>query len=385
MSHRDRVLPTVTAAAVALFLASAAQAGLPRIASEKVPQSDEVKWDVMETFDLNATLAEIEPNDTQAQAQPMSCGDVINPAYLEAGGFDVYRFTATAGQLLTLGTDSNGGLDTDTWIYLIDAAFTTALAQDDDSGPGAYSLISGFAAPYTGTYYFAVEGYDVEVDEGDYRGFVNCSSTPPPTNCSITDYKGQVVTLPTPVAIPDNNLAGVSVGTINTPNDLTKFLDVIVSLKVTHTWVGDLVATLTYDETCDGQPEASSRFICRPGRATCDNVLGTPFGCSSNLACANNMFFSDGATNVLGTSPTGCGTSSTVLAAGCWKGGSNAQPLSVFDNFRKGGCFKLNVADYGSGDTGTVCEWGVYTLNESIVPVAPTTWGALKSGIRFEN
>jgi len=384
LNYRERFLFAAAAIAVALVLSPNANAGLPRTAGEKVPQNDEEKWDVMETYELNAVVPETEPNDTQASANQIACGDVIRPASLTIGDFDVYVFTATAGQLLTLGTDTNGAPDVDTYIYLVDATFTTALAQDDDNGPGTYSLISGFPAPYTGTYYLAVEGYDPAVDAGNYQAFVSCNSAPPPTNCGITNYKGDVRTLTPALAIPDNVLAGVNVGTINTVNDLTRFLDVVVSLKITHTWVGDLTATLTYDETCDGIPEATSRFVCRPGRAACDNTLGTPFGCSSNLSCNNTLYFSDAATNVLGVSPTGCGTTSTIIATGCYKS-TNAQPLAVFDNLRKGGCFKLNVADHGSGDTGTICEWGVYTLNESIVPTVPSTWSSIKSGPRVTN
>lgn len=378
MSSRQRILHASAAVAVALLLASNVHAGLPRTAGDKSPQAEEAKWNVMETFDLNATVPEAEPNNTPTTANQIACGDIIRPGSLVTADIDFYVFSATAGQLLTLGTDTNGGVDVDTYIYLVDNTGTTALAQNDDDGPLAYSLISSFPAPYTGIYFLVVEGYST-ADIGDYSAFVSCASPPPPSDCGIANYKGDVQVLTAPLPIPDNNLAGVDVGTINTAADLTRFLDVVVSLKMAHTWIGDLAATLTYDETCDGTPEASSRFICRPGRLNCDNTLGSPFGCSSNLACANTLYFSDAGLNVLGVSPNGCGTTSTVMPTGCYQGGTNAQPLSVFDHLLKGGCWKLNVADHGAGDTGTVCEWAVYTLNETVVPVTPTTWGAIKS------
>jgi subtilisin-like proprotein convertase family protein len=385
LNHRERVLHASTAVAVALTVATLAHAGLPRTSGDKVPQNDEAKWNVMETYELQAVVPETEPNDTPTTADQIACGDVIRPAALAVlNDLDFYVFSATAGQLLTLGTDTNGAPDVDTYIYLVDNSGGTVLAQDDDNGPGTYSLISAFPAPYTGIYYLAVEAYDPTTETGNYQAFVNCAAGTVPSDCGITNYKGDVQTFPTPIAIPDNNLAGVNVGTINTVADGTRFLDVVVSLRATHTWVGDLVATLTYDETCDGIAEASSRFICRPGRATCDNTLGTPFGCSSNLSCNNTLNFSDAASNTLGLSPSGCGTSSTIIATGCYKSTNATNALSVFDNMRKGGCWKLNVADYGSGDLGTVCSWGVYTLNEVVVPVETTTWGAIKS-LRFEN
>lgn len=350
--------------------------------AQKAPSNDEAKWNVTETLQLEAVLPEVEPNDSPATANAVSCGDIISPASLTIGDLDWFRFNATAGQLLTLGTDTDGGADVDTYIYLVDNTGATALAQDDDNGPGTFSLINNFPAPYTGVYYLVVEAFDPATQSGDYRAFVSCAAAPPPNDCGIANYKGDVQTFTTPVAIPDNNLAGILVGTIPTVNDGSRFLDVVVSLKMNHTWVGDLVATLTYDADCDGTPDASARFICRPGRAACDNTLGSPFGCSSNLSCTNTMYFSDAGNIVMGVAGAGCGTSSTVLGSACYVGGTNAEPLAVFDQFRKGGCFKLYVADHGSGDLGTVCEWGVWTLNEAAVPVEPTSWSKIKSLFR---
>jgi hypothetical protein len=193
-----------------------------------------------------------------------------------------------------------------------------------------------------------------------------------------------VRTLSPALAIPDNSLAGVNVGTINTVADGTRFLDVVASLKVTHTWVGDLVATLTYDETCDGTPEASSRFVCRPAGPRATTCWARRSAASSNLSCNNTMYFSDAAVNVLGTSPAGCGTPPPSLPPAAGRVAPTPSRCRCSTILRKGGCCKLNVADYGAGDLGTVCEWGVYTLNESIVPVASTTVGPIKS-LRLEN
>lgn len=338
---------------------------------------DEAKWtNQTGAYIIQADIPEAEPNGTPATANVFHCGDVLRPASITAGDNDYIVFTATTGQVISFGTDADGTPTVDTFIHLYAADGTTQLASDDDTGPGAFSLLS-WTATYTGTYYGRIRGFGT-TSAGLYKAFITCN-TPPPLTCEIPNYKGDIITLSPPVAIPDNNLGGVVVGSLTTPNDGTRFLDVIVSLRMTHTWLGDIVATLSYDETCDGAVDAVSKFICRPARASCIPTVGTDFGCASNLVAANLIYVSDASAAILGTAPFSCGLSTFNIPGGCYKGNANANPLSVFDNLRKGGCFSLHIGDNGAGDTGTISEWGVYTLNEVIVPVASTTWGAIKS------
>lgn len=131
-----------------------------------------------------AIYPEQEPNNT-CPGQAMSCGDIISPAYLTAGEQDWYRFYANAGDPLTMGTDAYNGSSVDTYIELYFECGGTIIAQDDDSGPGLFSLISNFAAPYTGYYDLKVRGYG-STSAGDYIFFVNC--TPPGTGaCCFVD------------------------------------------------------------------------------------------------------------------------------------------------------------------------------------------------------
>ncbi|MDZ4804453.1 MAG: PPC domain-containing protein [Candidatus Eisenbacteria bacterium] len=367
---RYHVLATTLTAVLALTATMALAADVPEI-------EDEAKWtEQMGAYSVAADVPEVEPNNTAPTANAFSCGDVLRPAAITAADNDYIVFTATAGQIISFGTDADGTPTVDTFIHLYAADGTTQLASDDDAGPGAYSLLN-FTATYTGTYYGRIRGFGA-TSAGLYKAFITCN-TPPPLTCDIPNYKGDIVTVSPPLAIPDNNLGGVVVGTLPTANDGTRFLDVIVSLRMTHTWLGDIVATLSYDQDCDGLADASSKFICRPARASCIPTVGTGFGCPSNLLSANNIYISDASTAVIGTAPFSCGTSAFNIPGGCYRGNANADPLSVFDNFRKGGCFTLHVGDNGVGDTGTISEWGVYTLNEAIVPVAITTWGAIKS------
>lgn len=118
---------------------------------------------------------EQEPNDT-CPGQAMNCGDIIRPAYLAPGEWDWYRFYANAGDPLTIGTDSYNGSSVDTYLELYFECGGTIIAQDDDSGPGLFSLISNFTAPSTGYYDVKVRGYGSS-SSGDYQMFVTC--TPP--------------------------------------------------------------------------------------------------------------------------------------------------------------------------------------------------------------
>ncbi len=93
------------------------------------------------------------------------------------GQTDMYKFTATAGSLLSLNTFSHFIMSsaTDTSVTLFKDDGTPLMANGDISysgmsfmgGPGPYSadsLIQNLAAPYTGTYYASVTG----TASGDY-------------------------------------------------------------------------------------------------------------------------------------------------------------------------------------------------------------------------
>src|SRR5262245_54683845 len=128
---------------------------------------------------LMADVAEVEPNSTLPTAQLLGCGNVLRPASLAAvGDTDYVAFTANAGERLTIGTDADGAVGAgETRIRLFDAN-GAVLTSDDDSGPGFYSLISNFLAPYTGTYYVGIAAFSTQV--GTYKAFINCLPPPPP-------------------------------------------------------------------------------------------------------------------------------------------------------------------------------------------------------------
>jgi hypothetical protein len=203
-------------------------------------------------------------------------------------------------------------------------------------------------------------------------------------NCDITGYKTERIVYPTPVSIPDNVPGGVTLGPIFMPPDGDIINDVVLEVRGTHTWIGDVILDLIYDPDCTG-PAAGIpvRVICRPrgtaaaGRVPCGtNTSTTAFGCSGDLVANNTYLFSDDA-----LAPIGVGaTCTTTLASGCYKqqdqgGGS----FSTWRGLPKGGCWYMTVSDNEGADTGTITQWAVYVRNQRPVEVTAKSWGSVKN------
>jgi hypothetical protein len=192
-------------------------------------------------------------------------------------------------------------------------------------------------------------------------------------NCDISAYKSGVQTFTPPFAIPDNNPAGATVGPITHPNDGTLIGDVVIDLTLTHTWEGDIIAIVGYDENCDQVIDVQATVICRPGNTTCTSTGGV--GCSSNFL-NTALLIDDIAPAALPT--TGC-LSTTNIPSGCYRPtGVGAGPLSVFENHRKGGCWYLKISDNASLDSGTLSQWSVHILNQPTIATEAKTWGGMK-------
>jgi len=209
-------------------------------------------------------------------------------------------------------------------------------------------------------------------------------------DCDITGYKGEERQFSPPLTIPDADPAGVTTPPIAIGADGDNIDDVIIKLSASHTWIGDLIVTVTYNPTCDpAAPAVSAVLLCRPD-ASGDPTL-TPFpcgtsasalGCASNLDCNNTYSFSDDAVASLGEG-TYCGaTSSTVLPTGCYKPGVGGSPLAVFRGLPKGGCWTLTVSDNASLDTGVLCGWSVFLRNQHPTPAKGASWGLVKGTYR---
>ena len=153
-------------------------------ADTKAIEATEKYWNPLRSgAHILADVPEAEPNNSLATAQLLDCGNTLRPASIGApADTDYVYFTATAGTIITVGTDADGatGQVGDTRIRLFDAS-GAVLASDDDSGPGLYSLLT-FTATYTGTYYVGFAAYSATAS-GGYQGFINCAAPqPPPAN-----------------------------------------------------------------------------------------------------------------------------------------------------------------------------------------------------------
>lgn len=177
--------------------------------SSKAIESAEKRWNPLTGRPgVRADVAEVEPNDTLPTAQPFTCGDDFRPASITfPDDIDLLAITANAGDLLTFGTDADGasGQIGDTLVGIFDD-FGTLLDSDDDSGPGLYSLLADFPAPYTGTYYLAVIAFDPAAT-GAYKAFLRCVAAPPPP---VNDTCAGAITLPCTLVDITSTTAGAT-------------------------------------------------------------------------------------------------------------------------------------------------------------------------------
>ena len=196
------------------------------------------------------------------------------------------------------------------------------------------------------------------------------------SNCDLAEHKMAEQTFSPPTTVPDNNLAGVTFGPIILPADAMFISHVVLELDCSHTWIGDLIVRLEYDENSDNVIDVTSTVICRPGRTGSCGASGVGLGCGSNFATGAVYRFDDTAANSL--PETGC-SSGTDIPGGCYlPTGLDADPLSVFEGRSKGGRWWVSVSDNATGDVFTMTRWGVDILNTT-VGVTQASWGQVKA------
>lgn len=141
-----------------------------------------------------------------------------------------------------------------------------------------------------------------------------------------------------PLSIPDNNPTGASsTATVaGVPGPLTS---VQVSVNLTHTWVGDLIFTLTSAEG------TVVTLLDRPG------VPASGAGCSDDNVVVT---FVDGQANPEDTC-AGSGTWPVTLAA-------PVTALSTLNGEDANGTWTLNISDNAGADLGTLNSWELILL-----------------------
>ena len=139
-----------------------------------------------------------------------------------------------------------------------------------------------------------------------------------------------------PLAIPDNSATGVT--STLTIADTGTITDINVNVGATHTYVGDLIFTLTHVET-----GTTVTLIDRPG------VPASSYGCSGDNIAAT---LDDAAA----TPVEGVCAGSTPTINGTF---SPNQALSAFNNQSLTGTWQLKVSDNASQDTGSLTSWSL--------------------------
>lgn len=195
------------------------------------------------------------------------------------------------------------------------------------------------------------------------------------SQCAVQGFQSGSQTLDTPASIPDNTAEGITVGPIVLANGEFLVAEVVVDMSLSHTWVGDVIATLLYDQDSDGDYDVASSVLCRPGREGACNDLGNGDGCNANLLADQIYSFKDFAAPSF---PNYCTTDQDILG-GCYRpSGLGAGALFYFAGFPGGGRWWLRVADRRAGDTGVLTAWSVHVKSGPPVAVAATPWSRVK-------
>ncbi|MBZ0268849.1 hypothetical protein K8I85_11885 [bacterium] len=318
-----------------------------------------------------ADVNEAEPNDA-CPGNAYTAGDTFHGEINPAGDLDWITFSANAGDEITIGTDVDGALPTvDTVIELFADDCTTVLTTNDDGGPGLYSLISGFAAPYTGTYNLKIRGFSATTSVGNYTALGNVVVPQGPGFCPLGTYKAIKrnvnldITDAAPLVAPDITFWDLP-GMVIT--------DVVIDLNIEHTWVGDVVITLCH--TSDGGAVTCVNLLDRPG------VPASSFGCSGDLVSdpENKYYFSSRA-DLAPMAETDC---PATIDPACYHTAPESVPgLEVFNGLDFGdGSWSLEIVDNAAGDDGFLHNWSVHLLADAPVANEASSWGNIKASYR---
>jgi len=319
-----------------------------------------------------ADVNEAEPNDA-CPGNAYTAGDTFHGAISPAGDLDWITFSANAGDEITIGTDVDGANPTvDTVIELYRDDCSTLLTSNDDGGPGLYSLISGFAAPYTGTYNLKIRGFSATTSQGNYIALGNIVGGTGPGFCPLGTYKA----IKRNVNLDISDVLGPTVAPDITFWDLPGMVvtDVVIDLNIEHTWVGDLVITLCH--TSDSGAVTCVNLVDRPG------VPQSSFGCSGDLVSdpENKYYFSSRPD----LEPLGENDCPSVIDPACYHTAVESVPgLEVFNGIPFGdGTWSLEIVDNAAGDDGFLYNWSVHILADAPVAVEASTWGNIKANYR---
>jgi subtilisin-like proprotein convertase family protein len=362
----------LTIASISLLAAGTALA-------DKQAEMDEFllkPWALADLPQLPEALADVdetEPLNNTCPGEPYTLDDTYHGA-ITSNDEDWICFVCDLGAEMTAGTDADAGLPTvDTVIELYDSSCTGLLTSNDDGGPGLYSLIDGFVAPYTGAYYLKIRGFS-SGSEGNYIAQASCTTPVGPGGCPVGTYKASKINVNQD--IPDNDPAGLVTPAIKfNPQPGVEITDVVIDICMDHTWAGDLVITLKH--TSSGGDVLTADLLNRPG------VPETSFGCAGDLICDPESKYYFGSDPSL--EPLGEFDCPSEIPGACYAVAiENPGALEIFRGLPKGdGYWELCIVDNAAGDTGSVFNWSVHLLCESgPVSVEEASWAEIKANYR---
>lgn len=161
------------------------------------------------------------------------------------------------------------------------------------------------------------------------------------------------------IEIPDGNAAGLSRSITLVDADAGLVDSLTVTVTARHSWIGDLVATLSHGGR-------TIRLLDRPGLA----AGATGIGDNSNLAVAFPLTFSAGADRSAELMGTRCGDNANVGGTHC--AGNSFLPEDAFTPFIGGlasGDWVLNLSDREAGDFGSFKSWSLSVTTVMPPPV----------------
>lgn len=359
-------LPTKAFIAVAAFVMLAGSAFADK-QDELSSQRDE-SWSILDLPEFTNPRAEVnetEPVNNTCPGEPYALSDIYHGA-LSSGDEDWITFQCNQGELITIGTDADGALPTvNTTLILVENDCTTELAFDDNTGPGLYSLISNFPAPYTGSYHVRVLGNPLE--NGNY--FLIATSRPPTdTLCPIDSYKSYQYDQTIP--IPDFPNPIFSYGPLVIEDDNFLVRDIIVGLGISHTYVGDLYISIHHIPLVGQQADVN--LIYRP--------IGGVGNCFGDLiGSANDKYYFGIGFNLEVLGETSC---PAQIPLNCYDTPIERGLLASFQDRPKAGQWFLTILDNAGGDVGTLYNFSLHFLNEEPVSVDALSWGRIKANYR---
>ena len=171
-------------------------------------------------------------------------------------------------------------------------------------------------------------------------------------------------------SIPDDNATGAS-STITVPTS-SNFLitDITVTLNnLTHTWIGDLIATLTYVPT-----NTTVSLFNRIGRVSSDDGDGSNFN--------GTYSFNDAFTGNIWTVAASGGNGFNIPSGNYFPTGADSSTLvpilTSLAGSQTAGDWRLTISDNEPEDTGALGSW---TLNLQATPIAPVSVPESSSGL----